>query len=718
VSQPAPADLSSPVAVHTVLAAPTQPLPQLNRRIPEIDGLRGVAIALIVIYHVWMNRVSGGVDAFFLLSGFLITMSLVRSASRGRIRLGAYYSRIARRITPPALLVLVGVVILTLWWLPQSRWRGTLGDVTATALYVVNWHLAENSVDYLASRLAASPVQHYWSLAVQAQFYLVWPLLIGAATWVASRLGVSRRRAVAIVLGIVFASSLTYSVYRTAVNQTYTYFDTVARLWEFALGGLVVLALPYLRPGRRLAVVLGWAGLAGLAVCGLVFRGGNEFPGWAALWPTLAASLLIVTAGTGNPYGADRLLRSGPLRWLGGLSYALYLWHWPLLICYLTVTGSTTASLRGGVLLILGSLVLAMATKWLAEDRLQASGIGQRTVRGGFVLAASAVVVALITTAAWGAYIERLAQQQDRMDEAAFVPTVPVPPGGGPPPPGLVLGPYPGALHAAYGGDLPDLPYRPGPLNVREDHPGELYPGCHQNQEDSEPIICEIGPGGTGPTIAVVGGSRAQHWLPTLEVLAKQHGWRILAITKSGCLFTFAEQYESCMEWNRRVFAELLRLRPDAVFTTGTRVSRDGENLPTGYLERWRALDAAGIPVLAVRDVPRPLVDVPDCVELHGPMSPECGSPASQFGLDDPPPLTGRTDVPDNVTLIDLTPLLCPDGYCAPVIGNVLVYHDNSHLTATYARTLAPFLGAAILEATGWEPRPSSSAPATPLPGP
>src|SRR5690606_1425231 len=172
VSQPAPADLSSPVAVHTVLAAPTQPLPQLNRRIPEIDGLRGVAIALIVIYHVWMNRVSGGVDAFFLLSGFLITMSLVRSASRGRIRLGAYYSRIDRRITPPALLVLVGVVILTLWWLPQSRWRGTLGDVTATALYVVNWHLAENSVDYLASRLAASPVQHYWSLAVQAQFYL------------------------------------------------------------------------------------------------------------------------------------------------------------------------------------------------------------------------------------------------------------------------------------------------------------------------------------------------------------------------------------------------------------------------------------------------------------------------------------------------------------------------------------------------------------------
>jgi len=715
VSQPAPADLSPPVAGHTVLTGPTRPLPQLGTRIPEIDGLRGVAIALIVIYHVWMNRVSGGVDAFFLLSGFLITMSLTRSAGRGRIRLAAYYSRIARRITPPALLVLVGVVLLALWWLPQSRWQGIIGDVTATALYVVNWHLAESSVDYLASRYAASPVQHYWSLAVQAQFYLVWPLLIGAAAWVASRVGVPRRRAVATALVIVFAASLAYSVHRTAANQTYTYFDTVARLWEFALGGLVLLALPYLRPDRRLAVALGWVGLAGLAICGLVFRAGSEFPGWAALWPTLAASLLIVTAGTGSPYGADRLLRSRPLRWLGGLSYALYLWHWPLLICYLTVTGSTAASLRGGVLLIVGSLVLAMATKWLAEDRLQASGLGQRTVRGGFVLATSAVVLVLATTAAWAAYIGQLAERQTGAGEAAFVPTVPVPPGGGTPPPGLVLGPYPGALHAAYGGELPDLPYRPGPLSVRDDRAGELYPGCHQNQQDSEPIVCEIGPGGTGPTIAVVGGSRAQHWLPTLEVLAEQHGWRILAITKSGCLFTLAEQYESCMEWNRRVFGELLRLRPDAVFTTGTRVSRDGENLPTGYLERWRALEAAGIPVLAVRDVPRPLVDVPDCVEVHGPTSPRCGSPAAQFGLDDPPPLARRTDVPRSVTLIDLTPLLCPDAYCPPVIGNVLVYHDNSHLTATYARTLAPFLGAAILEATGWEPgAPAVSAPTTP----
>jgi hypothetical protein len=266
-----------------------------------------------------------------------------------------------------------------------------------------------------------------------------------------------------------------------------------------------------------------------------------------------------------------------------------------------------------------------------------------------------------------------------------------------------VLGPYPGAAYAAYGGELADLPYRPGPLEVRDDNPNVLYPGCHQNQRDSEPIICEIGPDDALRTIAVVGGSRAQHWLPALEELAGEHRWRILAITKSGCLFTDMDQYESCVDWNDRVLDELRQLRPDAVFTTSTRVPRAEEDLPEGYVGRWRTLDAMGIPVLGIRDVPRPLVDVPDCVELHGPTADECGAAIEVYGLDRPPVIERRPDVPDNVAVLDLTELFCPDGFCAPVIGNVLVYHDNSHITVAYARTLAPFLGEAILEVTGWE---------------
>lgn len=670
-----------------------------GRHIPEIDGLRGVAVALVVIYHVWINRVSGGVDVFFLLSGFLVTLSLVRGLERhGRVGVASFYGRIVRRLFPPALLVLVGVVAASVLWLPQSRWRDTIGDVLAAAGYVVNWRLAEASVDYLASQMAASPVQHYWSLAVQTQFYLVWPLLVAGTGLVAARVARHPRAVLALALGVVTVGSLAYSVYRTDTAQAYTYFDTGARLWEFALGGLLFLALPYLRARMSrgwAAAVLGWLGLAALLVCGLVFQAGSQFPGWAALWPTLAGCLVIVTAGSGGPFGADRLLRTTALRWLGDLAYALYLTHWPVLVLYLAVTGREAASTRGGLLVIIASVLLALLLKWLAQDlateltqrRYAVVRLGRR-LRGdtGLALAATLLAAVLVSSAGWTGYI---AQQREPERRATWLPAE-------------ELGPYPGAAHAAYGGQLPDVEYRPGPLEVREDTPRELYPGCHQDQDDSTPIMCPIGAEHGDRTIAVVGGSRAQHWLPTLERLGHQHDWQVIAITKSGCLFSTGGQYESCNEWNDRVVEELERMRPDAVFTTATRVPREEEMVPGGYLNHWRTLDALDIPVLGVRDVPRPLVDVPDCVETHGPHAEECGSPASLYALDRPSALTERSDVPDNVHYVDLTELFCPDGFCPAVIGNVLVYHDNSHLTATYARTLAPFLGEELQAATGW----------------
>lgn len=699
MSQTIPA--SHAEASTPVLGRPAAPAPvgQQRSRIPEIDGLRGVAIALIVVYHVWLNRVSGGVDTFFLLSGFLVTMSVLRAAERqGRVRVGAFYARIARRIFPPAVLVLIGIVIATVVSLPQSRWREYLGDVLSAATYVVNWRLAEQAVDYLAPQSVASPVQHYWSLAVQAQFYLLWPLLIAAAGLLAVRLMVHHRRMLAVILGGVFAVSLTYSVYRTSTDQTYAYFETFTRLWEFALGGLLFLALPHLRlPRGAVALAVGWLGLAGLLVCGLVFQAGDQFPGWAALWPTTAGAMLIVTAGAGGRFGADRLLRSTSLRRLGSYSYALYLCHWPVLVCYLTVSGRTTASLRGGVLVILASVLLAMVIKWLAEDRLRHSGIGQRTTRGAFVLAASLVLTVLVASAGWAGLISYLQRPADTTNEADWTAGE-----AGERQGGAVLGPYPGAAHVAYGGELPELPYVPGPLQVRDDHANELHPGCHQDQDHSEPILCRIGSDSPSRTIAVVGGSRAQHWLPALERVASAHGWQIVAITKSACLFTTSPQYDSCDEWNRRVVDELARMRPDAVFTTSTRVPRGPEELWEGYLDHWRQLERVGVPVLAMRDVPRPVVDVPDCVEIHGRSSDRCGRPAAFYNLDQPARVAGREDIPGNVTLLDFTEYFCPDEYCAPVIGNVIVYHDNSHLTATYARTLAPFLAEALKESTGW----------------
>lgn len=665
------------------------------RHIPEIDGLRGVAIALVIVYHLWFRRVSGGVDVFLFLSGFLITASLLRAVEQhGRIRFASFYARIVRRIFPPALVVLLGVVAATVLWLPQTRWRDTLADIATSALYVVNWHLASNSVDYLAARDSASPVQHYWSLAIQGQFYLIWPLLVTAAALLATRVAARPRAVLAVLVGAVFVLSLGYSVHRTPIVQAFTYFDTFARLWEFALGGLLLLALPYLRLPRAAAAVLGWSGLAALVVCGAVFSRGDEFPGWAALWPTLAAALIIAATaqtgaatGPGAP-GIGRLLRSRPLARLGDLSYTLYLWHWPVLICYLSVTDRTAASLRGGLLVIAISVPLAVVTRWLVEIRLPRTGLGQRSDVGGFALAAAAVAVVLATTGVWHGYLST--RQSPPLDPRN----------------------YPGAAYLAEPRDLPDVPYLPESWNARQDRAviyDDDHEGCHQDMRGSEVLWCAFGPADADRTIALVGGSHSAHWLPALLELTEPYEWRVLSITKASCRFQPLSHRDrdnrigqSCAEWNEGVIAELAQLRPDAVMTTSTTGQGGKDYTPEGYLTQWRRLDELGIMVLAVRDTPWHTSGVPDCVERHGPAAPECVLDRREHGLDGPAAIERRTDVPDNVRFLDMTDYVCDPARCAPVVGNILVYSDAHHLTATYARTIAPFLADQIVAATSW----------------
>lgn len=668
------------------------------RYLPEIDGLRGVAIALVIVYHLWFRRVSGGVDVFLFLSGFLITGSLLRAVEQhGRIRFASFYARIVRRIFPPALTVLLGVAVATLVWLPQTRWRDTLADITASALYVVNWHLAGNSVDYLATRDSASPVQHYWSLAIQGQFYLIWPLLMTAAALLATRLAARPRAAIAVLVGAVFVLSLGYSVYRTPLLQAFTYFDTFARLWEFALGGLLLLTLPYLRLPRAAAAALGWSGLAALVICGAVFSGGDEFPGWAALWPTLAAALIIAAAagtdgaaasGAGGVPGISRLLRSWPLARLGNLSYALYLWHWPVLICYLSVTDRIAASLRGGLLVVAISVALAVVTRWLVELRLPRTGLGQRSNSGGFALAAAGVAAVLVTTGAWHGYLS--ARQPPPHDPRS----------------------YPGAAHLAEPRDLPDVPYLPESWNAKQDR-AVIYDadheGCHQDMRGSKVLWCAFGRADADRTIALVGGSHSAHWLPALLELTEPYRWRIVSITKASCRFQPLSHRDrdnrigqSCAEWNEGVIAELERLRPDAVMTTSTTGQGGRDYTPEGYITQWRRLDGLGITVLAVRDTPWHTSGVPDCVERRGPAAPGCVLDRREHGLVGPAVVERRTDVPGNVRFLDMTDYVCAPERCAPVVGNILVYSDAHHLTATYARTMAPYLADEIVAATGW----------------
>ncbi|SIM35811.1 acyltransferase 3 [Mycobacteroides abscessus subsp. abscessus] len=280
---------------------------------PEIQGLRSLAVLLVAAYHIWFGRVSGGVDVFLFISAFLMTLSFTRRIERGeRIgwrRLSTYWVHVFKRILPLAVLTVLLVLVGTRALLGPERWLPILRESVSVLTYWENWYSIAHAVDYYAADSgAASPLRHFWSLSVQGQIFLTWPLLFALGALIIRGLRLPARAVLGTLFGLVFAASLAFSVILTSADQQSAYFNTFARLWEFALGSLLAILLPLLRAPARVRAGLGWIGVAAILLCGAVLDVQGAFPGWIALWPTLAASLVIFAGQTGTRWGADRLL--------------------------------------------------------------------------------------------------------------------------------------------------------------------------------------------------------------------------------------------------------------------------------------------------------------------------------------------------------------------------------------------------------------------------
>ncbi|WP_020672209.1 acyltransferase family protein [Amycolatopsis nigrescens] len=667
---------------------------------PELQGLRALAVLLVVVYHIWLGRISGGVDVFFLISGFLITGQLVRAAGRGGIEFGPMWGRMIKRLFPAALTVLLAVIVAGALLLPENRWLQTIKEVVASALYLENWRLVADSADYFTQHDAASVVQHFWSLSIQGQFYLLWPLLVAGVALAARAAGRSLRNSLLSTLLVVFAGSLTYSVWLTAVNQPLAYFSSLTRVWEFALGGLLALAVDAGTLPRLLRIALGWAGVAGLVLCGLVLQVGQVFPGYLALWPTLSAALVIAAGGTGARFGADRLLASRPLRYLGDLSYALYLWHWPILVFYLVARGRERVGFTGGMAIIGLSLVLAAATYHLLEKPVRESRIGLRTRWGAYRFGVAMLVPVLLAAGGW--QLTGLRKAGNYAGGAGDLD-------------------YPGALAMAPGFEYrgaPDPPLMPSFVTLAEDYARIDERHCTTAARSEELQVCSTETAGPpSRRIVVAGDSHAQQFIGALLPIAERENWQVVAMLRGGCPFSTDSETvpgdQPCVDWNSAVAEEILELRPDAVFTIATKDVRPGatEHTPPGFVNQWRKVDAAGIPVLAVRDNPRYNDFAPPlCVEANGPDAPECRTPRAELYAPEPP-YAGLADVPANVSFLDFSDYFCEQESCPPVIGNVLVYMDDNHVSATYMTTMSTILEDAVRSALGW-PEPAASGPA------
>ncbi len=675
--------LAEPVAeVPRDAAAGTSTGPRERYR-PEMQGLRALAVTLVVVYHVWLGRVSGGVDVFFLISGFLVTGQVVRAASRGGIKFRPLWGRMIKRLFPAALTVLAAIMAVSLLALPENRWFQTIREVVAAALYVENWQLVGDSADYFNQHNEASVVQHYWSLSIQGQFYVVWPLLVAAVALAARRWHWQLRRTLVGALLTVFAVSLAYSVVLTAVDQPRAYFDSFTRVWEFALGGLLALLVDAVVLPLRLRIVLGWMGVIGLVACGLVLRVGSVFPGYLALWPTLCGAAVIAAGGTGSRLGVDRWLGSRPLAYVGNLSYALYLWHWPVLVFYLVVRGRTEVGLTGGALVIAISVVLSVLTYHLVEQPVRTSRIGAGARWGAYRLGVLTLLPVLGAAGAW--------QLVSSHKAAVYAASVHDPD-------------HPGALALTpdfeYWG-VDDVAAIPPLLSLPTDYATLADRTCRASALNKELEICSTPVAAPTKRVLVVGDSHMQQYLAALEPIAERRNWQILSMLKGACPFsTDADAMpgdRACIQWNADAAQEILALGPDVVLANGSRNVRVGltEETPPGFVAAWRKLSDTGIPVLAVRDNPRYDFSPSVCAQTRGRTAPECSAPRADL-LSSQPPYTLIEDLPANVTFLDFSDYLCTDETCPPVIGNVHVYLDDNHVSATYTRSMSPMVEAAI----------------------
>ena len=693
-----------------------------------------------------------GVDVFYVISGFLITGLLRREIlATARIDFVSFYARRARRLLPAALLVIAVTVVASALVLSRLRLPDVAGDAAAAAAYVANYRFAISSTDYLASAAAPSPLLHYWSLGVEEQFYLVWPLLIVLGV----RL-VSIRRLAWLIVPVALGS-LALSIAWTDIAAPWAFFSLPTRAWELAVGALIALGILRL-PTRApvwLASVGGCLGLALIAAAVLAVNASTPYPGLAALLPVGGAALLIVSGERTGSLTARALATAVP-RWFGRISYSLYLWHWPLLILIPVALGRDDLAVRLAIgLVAIG--IAAGSTAWVEapfrEGRLRrvtpgrsvtlavaASlivAMGALAIGGilpGLPTAPSAVAVAPRPTpsvADLGTVPPTTNASPGAIPSATLATSASASPAGSPgasassspspsagsgdtPTPSSTPVPIPNLPPPVLSGSLPDN-LQPALQVAAKDLPDSYSDGCHLDFASTDPPPCTYGDPSSQTTVVLIGDSHAAQWLPALQVLAQRHDWRLVSLTKSACPIAsvpvwnqvLKREYRECDAWHERVLARLANERPALAVVASASgyqiVDSSGRTPVAQAMDAWHAgivdflgkvAQQAGRIVLLAEN-PHLSFDPLDCLASHASIE---GCPSPRDGEVDTAYASFEAALASElgIDLVSPTDWLCPGDTCPLVRGRYLVYRDDQHLTATWVAVLAPALDAAI----------------------
>ena len=657
----------------------------------DIEGLRAVAVVLVVAFHAGVSLVSGGfvgVDVFFVLSGFLITGLLVDEVARsGTISLSEFYARRIRRLLPLSTLVLAATAVAVFLFVPPIDRKGIAADLVGAALWGANWRFAAESTQYMADT-DKSPVLHFWSLSVEEQFYVVWPLLL---LLLAGRSGMAKRvwsvffRRTALALGLVIVASLVLSWQLSGSGSPFAYFGLHTRAWELGIGAALALARPVLPMlTQRAAWALSLTGLVAVVGSALLMDESTPFPGTAALVPVLGTAMLIAAGARLPDAGVARALSHPIPRYIGRVSYSWYLWHWPVLVIANARFGEASTGVAADGEAAAGhaswpvvlaavalSFALAVASHYLVEQPMrQASSLKASRSRsmqfGGALVAASLIGAGGLTAA--------------------------------------------GAAGGA--GE-----------QARQDAPQILQECNNGVQTVKVPSAedCRLGPVNGKRKVALIGDSHSQHWQPALKRLAEERGWTVYVFMKNSCTVSDVPiwikqnnaEYTACAEWRPQMLNRLnsiedldavvvgrwMDYRSLALNSDGTRTTPEtvGPVWKEGSARSFARLESAAPRILVIRDVPRPDVDVPACLSKNGNDASKCEfSRAGHTYLDEPLAKAEKAAAPKAVRFVDLTDRLCPDDTCPVMEDGKVIYRDNHHLTMSFSETLAEPLRKAI----------------------
>ncbi len=663
--------------METQSAEAVQPHSRNGRFRPDVEGLRAIAVVLVLLYHAGVPGFTGGyigVDVFFVISGFLITGLLLRELQgTGRLSLPNFYARRARRLLPAAVLTLVVILIGAVLLLPSTQVPRVAGDVASAAVYLSNMRFGFQANDYFAAESAVSPVLHFWSLSVEEQFYIIWP----GVMLLLYRFSGGRTRGLFLGLGVLSALSLIGALVLTPVNQPWAFYLLPTRAWELGAGALIAIGVarlaragasgPALVPARA-SVPLVIGGLFMIGLSAVWFTESSPFPGPAALLPVLGTCLVIIGGLTASPSLPSRWLGVAPMQFLGRTSYSIYLWHWPLLVFAAAIWGGTLP-LGVSVLVALSAIPLAALTQRLVEDPLRYGKlIGTRVrLNLGQALASSAAVV------------------------LACVAVI-----------GLVNLTTPATLASLQ-----------PPMNQMKPNKKAW---CKEVTKVADYDACVHGAADGSRTMVLFGDSHARSWFAALNRLAKQNDWRLVSLARAACpsadvLSSSTTQTTwdpECQAWRERAVARIRDIEPELVVISnrtrpGYYIDGDWVDDPPAVLAEWErgmtatieAIGDAAERVVIIGDVPAVEWDVPDCLAQHAGDFGACTVPTAAIPLAEYEVEAAVAEAMGG-EFIDPTPWFCDGDGCPMVVDNTVVYRDGHHLTEPFSRSLAPELGAAL----------------------